>query len=55
MNCTISRASVNRIAAASVGGAPGADDCPDQDAATILLAAEAWIPPLSKTGSMHAK
>ena len=50
MNCTISRASVNRIAATSVGGAPGADDWPDQDAATILLAAEARMPRPSKTG-----
>jgi hypothetical protein len=50
MNCTISRASVNRIAATSVGGAPGTDDWPDQDAATILLAAEARMPRPSKTG-----
>ena len=50
MNCTISRASVNRIAVTSVGGAPGADDRPNQDVATILLAAEARMLHPSKIG-----
>ena len=55
MNCTISRASVEQDCGRLGRRGARRRDWPDQDAATILLAAEAWMPRLSKTGAMHAK